>query len=356
MKEKILVLNPGSTTSKIALYMNGECVLSKNVEHPAHELRKLKRITDQKDFRYEFIKDALKKEGLSLHGLTAVSARGGLLKPIPGGTWNVNEKMVSDLQKGLQGEHASNLGGIMAYQIGQEFNCPAFIVDPVIVDELQDVARFAGLPEIKRRSIFHALNQKAVAREAAEEMGSGYEDCIFIVAHLGGGISVGLHKRGKVVDVNNALDGEGPFSAERSGGLPVGDLVKLCFSGQYTEGEIRKKIKGQGGLVAYMGTSSLLEVEEAMDQGDEKAKEVFLALAYQVGKEIGGLAAVSSKKIDAVILTGGMANSQKMVEEIKKRVSFIGPVIIKPGEKEMEALYRGALRVLEGKEAAGEYQ
>ncbi len=350
MDYKILVLNPGSTSTKLAFYQGQECVLDKTVRHSSDELKGYKRIADQESFRRKVILETLEKEGFAVKDIDAISARGGLLKPIPGGTWEVNEKMVEDLKAGVQGEHASNLAGIIAFQMGEQLGCPAFIVDPVIVDEMDEIAKFSGMPEIERRSILHALNQKAVARDVAEEIGTHYEKANFIITHMGGGVSVGLHRKGKVVDVNNALDGEGPFSPERSGGLPVGDLVKLCFSEKYSQDFIKKRIKGQGGLVAYLGNNDLIQIEKDIENGDKKAEEVFEAMAYQIAKEIGSLAPANYGEIDAVILTGGMAKSPPLVKLIEERVKYIAPVIIKPGEKEMEALWKGALRVLQGRE------
>jgi butyrate kinase len=263
--------------------------------------------------------------------------------------------MLEDLKVGVLGEHASNLGGIIANEIASNLNIPAFIVDPVVVDEMQAVARISGMPEIERKSIFHALNQKAVARRAADEMGKPYHECNFIVAHLGGGVSVGAHRKGKVVDVNNALDGDGPFSPERSGGLPVGDLAKLCFSGKYTLTEIKKLIKGQGGLVAYLNTNDGRDVIKMIESGDENAKVVFQAMAYQVAKEIGMCAAVLKGDIDAIILTGGLAYGEVLIGWIKEHVEFLGKIIVYPGEDEMSALALGGLRVLKGEEEAQTY-
>jgi butyrate kinase len=288
--------------------------------------------------------------------LNAVVGRGGLLKPIEGGTYSVNEVMLEDLKVGILGQHASNLGGIIANEIAKDFSIPAFIVDPVVVDEMEEIARISGIPEIERVSIFHALNQKAVAKRYANEFNNKYEEINVIVAHMGGGISVGAHKNGRVVDVNNALDGEGPFSPERSGGLPVGDLVKLCFSGKYTYDEIKKMINGKGGFVAHYNTNDARAVSEAMRQGDKKAELLLKAMAYQIAKEIGKCAAVLSGKVEAIILTGGIAYGKEIVELIKERVDFIAPVVVYPGEDELLALAQGGLRVLKGEEVAKEYK
>jgi len=351
----ILTINPGSTSTKIAIFKNNTPIFEKTLRHSAWEIAQFNKIIDQYEFRKKVILEALQDINFDLNELDAVVGRGGLLKPIPGGTYKVNDRMVEDLKIGVQGEHASNLGGILAKEIASSLNIPAFIVDPVVVDEMDDVARISGMPEIERKSIFHALNQKAVARRAAKDMGKRYDEVNLIVAHLGGGISVGAHRKGRVVDVNNALDGEGPFSPERSGGLPVGDLAKLCFSGKYTENEIRKKIVGKGGLVAYLGTNDGREVVKMIKEGDKKAELIYQAMAYQVAKEIGACAAVLEGKIDAVILTGGLAYDELFTGWIKERVSFIAPVLVYPGEDELLALAEGALRVLKGEEEAKEY-
>ncbi|MGB3368554.1 MAG: butyrate kinase [Acidaminobacteraceae bacterium] len=352
---RILAINPGSTSTKIAIFDNEKSVLETTLSHPTEEINKFEKIYDQYDFRKTVILDTLNEQGINLTKLSAVVGRGGLLKPIQGGTYSVSEDMIADLKVGILGEHASNLGGILAHEIAGNLNIPSFIVDPVVVDEMDDVARVSGMPDIERKSIFHALNQKAVARRYARENGKKYEETNLIVAHLGGGISVGAHTGGRVVDVNNALDGEGPFSPERAGGLPVGDLAKLCFSGKHTNGEIKKLIKGSGGLVAYLDTNDGREVVKMMDGGDENAKLVFKAMAYQVAKEIGACAAVLKGNVDAVILTGGLAYGKELVAWITENVSFIADVVVYPGEDEMTALAEGGLRVLQGEETAKTY-
>jgi butyrate kinase len=264
--------------------------------------------------------------------------------------------MVEDLRMGLLGQHASNLGGILAREIASQLNIPAFIVDPVVVDEMEEVARLSGMPDIERISIFHALNQKAVARRAARDLGKSYEEANLIVAHLGGGISVGAHKKGRVVDVNNALDGEGPFSPERAGGLPAEGLLKLCFSGKYTMDEIKKKMVGKGGLVAYLKTNDAREVEKMIEEGNKEAELIYRAMAYQIAKEIGNCAAVLCGQVDAIVLTGGIAHSKMLTGWIKERVEFISQVMTYPGEDEMSALAEGGLRVLRGEEKAKEYK
>jgi butyrate kinase len=353
---RILAINPGSTSTKIAIFDNEKSVLEITLSHPSEEINKFEKIYDQYDFRKNVILNTLNEQGINLTKLSAVVGRGGLLKPIEGGTYNVSEDMIADLKVGVLGEHASNLGGILAHEIASNLNIPSFIVDPVVVDEMDDVARVSGMPEVKRKSIFHALNQKAVARRYARENGKKYEDTNLIVAHLGGGISVGAHTNGRVIDVNNALDGEGPFSPERAGGLPVGDLAKLCFSGEFSHNDIKKLIKGNGGLVAYLDTNDGREVTKMMEAGDENAKLVFKAMAYQVAKEIGACSTVLKGKVDAVILTGGLAYGKELVAWITENVSFIGDVVVYPGEDEMTALAEGGLRVLKGEETAKTYE
>jgi len=356
MGYKQLIINPGSTSTKIGVYDDENPILVETLRHSAEEIGKYKEIYDQLGFRKEVILEVLKEKGFDIKELSGVVGRGGLLKPIEGGTYSVNDAMIKDLKQGVLGQHASNLGGIIAHEIATEINVPSFIVDPVVVDELDDVARISGMPEIDRKSIFHALNQKAVAKRYAKEKNTSYEELNLIVAHMGGGISVGAHKQGRVVDVNNALDGEGPFSPERSGGLPVGDLVKLCFSGKYTMDEIKKKINGKGGIVGYLQTNDAKAVGDRALAGDKEAKLIFDAMAYQVAKEIGRCAAVLQGKVDAIILTGGIAYAKYIVDYIKERVEFISQVVVYPGEDELLALAEGGLRVLTGQEAAKEYK
>lgn len=356
MTFKQLIINPGSTSTKIGVYEDEEPILVETLRHSAEEIGSYKTIYDQLNFRKEVILKVLEEKGFNIKELSGIVGRGGLLKPIEGGTYEVNDAMVSDLKVGVLGQHASNLGGIIAHEIGEELKIPAFIVDPVVVDEMDAVARVSGMPEIERMSIFHALNQKAVAKRYAKERKTSYDKVNLIVAHLGGGISVGAHKEGKVVDVNNALDGDGPFSPERSGGVPVGDLVKMCFSGLYSQAELKKKINGKGGFVGYLNTNDARAVGERADEGDAEAKLVQDAMAYQVAKEIGRCAAVLKGKVDAVILTGGIAYSKYIVNYIKERVEFISEVVVYPGEDELLALAQGGLRVLNGQEKAKEYK
>lgn len=353
---RMLVINPGSTSTKIAVFEDTKPVFEETLRHSSEEIAKYKTIFEQYDFRKEVILKAVKKAGIDIKTLNAVVGRGGLLKPIEGGTYKVNDVMLEDLKVGVMGQHASNLGGIIAHEIAKSINAPAYIVDPVVVDEMEPVARISGLPGIERKSIVHALNQKAVAKRYSKDKKVKYDDLNLIVSHMGGGISVGAHKKGRIVDVNNALDGEGPFSPERSGSLPVGDLVKLCYSSKYTLEEVKKMINGKGGFVAYLGTNDARDVEKMMNEGNCEAELVFKAMAYQVSKEIGSCAAILGGKVDAIILTGGLAYGKTFVEWIKERVSFIAPIVVYPGEDELLALAEGGLRVLTGEEMAKEYK
>lgn len=343
---RILVVNPGSTSTKIAVYDNENEIFTKVIPHSSELIGKFNKIVDQFDFRKEMVINTLKEQGLDLNSLDIVVGRGGNMKPVEGGTYAINERMVEDLRIGVMGEHASNLGGLIAWDIANLLNIPSYVVDPVVVDELEDLARISGMPEISRKSKDHPLNQKAVGRKAAAELGGEYQDFNFIIAHIGGGISIGIHKKGRIVDVNNALDGDGPFSPERSGGLPVGALVDMCFSGKYTKEEIRKKIVGKGGLTAYLGTNDGREIQKRIKAGDNYAKLIYEAMAYQISKEIGAGATVLKGKVDAILLTGGVIYDEEFTAWIKERVGFIAPVMVYPGEFEMIALVQGVLRVL----------
>jgi len=351
----ILVINPGSTSTKLALYRNEQVLFDEKIEHKSEELIKYSNIVDQYTFRLNIITNFLRQKGINQAHLDAVVGRGGLLKPISSGTYRINNLMLSDLRQAVYGEHASNLGALLAHGIAEKIAVPAYIVDPVVVDEMAPIARISGMKDISRISIFHTLNQKAIARKAAINLGIKYEIADFIIAHLGGGISVGIHSKGKVIDVNNALNGEGPFSPERSGGVPIGALVELCFSGKFTKTEIMKKIKGKGGLVGYLQTNDMREIINRIENGNKGAKLILEAMAYQVAKEIGAGSTVLKGKIDAIILTGGMAYSDEFISLIKDRVSFLSLVMIYAGEEEMLALAEGALRVLNGMEVGKIY-
>ncbi|ABR36717.1 MULTISPECIES: butyrate kinase [Clostridium] len=356
MSYKLLIINPGSTSTKISVFEDEKEVFGETIRHSSEEIGEFKHISDQQNFRTEVILKILKDNKIDIKELDAVVGRGGLLKPILSGTYNVNDNMLKDLKESIKGEHASNLGAIIANEISKSIGKSAFIVDPVVVDEMEEIARLSGVPELPRKSIFHALNQKAVAKRYARENSKNYEDINVIVAHMGGGVSVGAHKKGKIVDVNNALDGEGAFSPERSGGVPSGDLARMCFSGKYTLEEILKKITGKGGFVAYLDTNDARVVESAALDGDPKAKMVHDAMGYQVSKEIGAAATVLNGNVDAIILTGGMAYGKPMVNLIRERVGFIAPMVIYPGEDEMLALAQGVIRVLNGEEEVKEYK
>lgn len=353
-KNRILAINPGATSTKIAVYEEETLLFKKTVEHSAKDLEKYTKIFDQYQYRLGLVLDALKEENTQLDTLRAVVGRGGLLKPLAGGTYGVNEKMIDDLKKAEQGEHASNLGAVMASNLASQLNIPAFIVDPVSVDEMEPVAKISGLADLKRISLSHALNMKAVARKVAKDMGKKYEEVNFVVVHLGTGVSVTPHKRGKMIDVNNAK-AEGPFSPDRCGGLPADQLMKLCFSGKYTYEEMKEKLSSKGGLYSYFGTMDVREVEEMANNGNQQADVVLDALAYQVAKEIGAMSAVLMGEVDRIILTGGIAYSKRIVEDIIKRVKFIAPVEVVPGEEELESLAFGALRVIRGEEKGSIY-
>lgn len=354
--ERILAINPGSTSTKIAVYEGAKNIFLKTLRHSTEELKDFEKITDQFQFRKNIIMQELENAGITLNTIKVIVGRGGLVKPIPSGVYEVNDRLIEDLKIGIMGEHASNLGGLIAHDMAMALdNARAFIADPVVVDELQDVARVAGHPLFERASIFHALNQKAVARSYAKSLNRRYEDLNLIVAHLGGGISVGAHRQGKVVDVNNALDGEGPFSPERSGTLPVGSLAKLCFSGKYTLDEIKKMITGKGGYVAYLNTNSAYDVELNANAGDSKARLIQDAMAYQVAKEIGAMAAVLKGSIDGIILTGGIAHNGYLVNYIREMIGHMGAIIVYPGEDEMEALAMNGLMVQRGETVPLEY-
>jgi len=354
-RENLLVINPGSTSTKVAVFRNAENILQKNLSHSTEELAKYEKITDQFQYRQEMILEWLKEEKIEVESLAAVVGRGGLLKPMPGGTYKVTDAMIADLKIGIQGEHASNLGGIIAKGIADSQRIPSFIVDPVAVDEFPDIARVSGLPELPRKSLVHALNIKAVARRAASDMGKDLTELNFIIAHLGGGISISPVEEGRIIDANNANDA-GPFSPERAGSLPVGALIKLCYSGKYTQAEIKKMTVGKAGLVGYLGTNDARDVIKMIENGDKKAELIFDAMTYQIAKEIGAVATVLKGKVDAIILTGGIAYSNLLCEKISKRVQFIAPVKVYPGEDEMLALAEGTQRVLNGEEQAKIYE
>jgi butyrate kinase len=353
----ILAINPGSTSTKVAVYQNAKSIFLKTIRHNSEELVGFKRITDQFEFRKDIIIKELQGAEIDINKISAVVGRGGLIKPIESGVYFVNDRMKEDLMNSIRGEHASNLGALIADDIARNLpSAKAYIADPVVVDELQDVARISGHPKFERVSIFHALNQKAIARQYAKSLDKKYEELNIIVAHLGGGISVGAHYNGRVIDVNNALDGEGPFSPERAGTVPAGQLAKLCFSGEVTYDEVKKMLTGQGGMVAHAGTNDAYEIEMKAKAGDKKAQLLQDAMSYNVAKHIGQMATVLKGKVDGIILTGGIAHNPYLVEYVKEMVGFIAPVSVYPGEDEMQALALNGLMVLRGDVLPHEYK
>ncbi|SMF25572.1 butyrate kinase [Bacillus subtilis] len=355
-EKRILTINPGSTSTKIGVFHNERSIFEKTLRHNIEELQRFDRIIDQYEFRKNHILETLHEQGINISKFDAVCARGGLLRPIEGGTYVVNDDMIEDLKSGYAGQHASNLGGIIAREIAEGLNIPSYIVDPVVVDEMSVLAKVSGMPEIERKSIFHALNQKAVARKAAASLGKRYENMKMIITHMGGGITIGVHDRGRVVDVNNGLHGEGPFSPERAGTVPAGDLVDLCFSGEYTKEEIMKKLVGTGGLLGYLGTNDAVKVEQMIQGGDEKARFIYDAMAYQVAKEIGAASAALKGEVEAIVLTGGLAYGKSFVSAIRSYIDWISDVLVYPGENELQSLAQGALRVLQGEEQSKQYR
>lgn len=350
MSIKSLIINPGSTSTKIGVFEDETLLFEETLRHSTEEIAQYASIVDQKDFRKQIILDLLAEKSFDINSLQVVVGRGGMLKPIPGGTYAVSDELLEDLKIGRQGQHASNLGGILAREIGDSIGVPSYIVDPVVVDELMPTARYSGVPELPRTSVFHALNQKAVAKRYAREKGVSYESLRLIVVHMGGGVSVGAHENGRVIDVFNALDGDGAFSPERAGGLPSGALIKMCFSGKYTEKEVYKKVVGGGGFNAYLGTNDMRDVAKMVENGDAHAAEIREAFILQVTKDIGAMACVLKGKVDQIIVTGGIAYNQSIVEEMRERAGFIAPFTVYPGEDELLALAQGALRVLKGEE------
>ncbi|WP_251621608.1 butyrate kinase [Odoribacter lunatus] len=353
---RILAINPGSTSTKIALFENENQVFIKTIRHSAEEIGKFANISSQFTFRKELIQKELQEAGIALETIHAIVGRGGLIKPIESGVYEVNTAMIQDMQTPVMGEHASNLGGLIAHEIAKEAGSQvkAYIADPVVVDELNPIARISGHPAFPRVSIFHALNQKSIARTYAKAIGKKYEELNLVIAHLGGGISVSAHHYGKVIDTNNALNGDGPFSPERAGGVPVGALVKLCFSGTKTQDEVKKMLCGAGGLVGYLNSNDVIEIEKNA-LSDSHYQLIWEAMCYQVAKEIGAMACVLEGQVDAILLTGGIANSKKVTQAITQRVQFIAPVKVYPGEDEMRALALNGLMVMKGELAPKVY-
>jgi butyrate kinase len=355
MSYKILSINPGATSTKVALYEDTKPIKVEVIRHSPEDLCSFKETLDQLDLRKQLVLEFLERNNVRVNDLSAVVGRGGPFKPLESGTYIVSEKMLSDIKTGnVQADHPSNLGALIAFEITKNTNVPAFIVDPVSVDEFPEVARITGLPELTRRSLSHALNIKMVARKAASEIGKKYEELNLIIVHLGSGISVSSHLKGRMIDVNNAND-MGPFSPQRAGALPVTGLAKLCFSGKYTYPEMYNFLTKKGGLLAHLGTDSVEEVEKRIDQGDQKAKLIYEAMVYQIAKEIGAMATTLDGKVNAIVLTGGIANSKRLVNLITNKIKFMAKVLVFPGEDEMEALTLGVLRVLSGEENPKEY-
>ena len=355
MAIKSLIINPGSTSTKIGVFEDETLLFEETLRHSTEEIAQYASFVDQKDFRKEIITNLLKSKDFDINSLGMVVGRGGMLKPIPGGTYAVTDDLLHDLKIGKQGQHASNLGGILAREIADSIGVPSFIVDPVVVDEMCDIARYSGVPELPRTSVFHALNQKAVAKRYAKETGKAYDSLNLIVVHMGGGVSVGAHLNGRIIDVFNALDGDGAFSPERAGGAPVGALIKMCFSGEYTEKEVYKKFVGNGGFNAYLGTNDMRDVEKMVNEGDAKATEIRDAFIFQVSKDIGSMAAVLNGKVDQIVVTGGIAYDKGVVAGLRERCEWIAPFTIYPGEDELLALVQGGLRVVNGEEEAKVY-
>lgn len=356
MSGKILVINPGSTSTKLAIYDGENEYLTKTLRHSAEELAPFAKIVDQYEFRENIIKEFLKESKLQITDFAAIIGRGGLVRPIPSGVYQVDETMLEDLRSGKYGEHASSLGAILAYELTRGTDIPKFIADPVVVDEMCELARYSGDPAMKRVSIFHALNQKAVALKAAQEIGKPYKEVNLIVVHMGGGISIGAHKQGKVIDVNNALDGDGPFSPERSGTLPLCSFIDLCFSGKYTRDEMKKNLKGKGGLVSYLGINDAVEIQKRIRNGDKEAELYYKGMIYQISKWIGKMSAPLKGTIDGIVLTGGLAyDNDHVVKWISDHVGFLARIFVYPGGDEEEALAYAALGALNGKRRIKSY-
>ncbi|SHH90561.1 butyrate kinase [Clostridium collagenovorans DSM 3089] len=356
LQKYILVINPGSTSTKIALFnTRGTNIVDKTLRHDRSELETFDKIYDQKDMRIKVILEWLKEIGITLGELKAIVARGGLLRPMPGGTYHITNRLIEDLKNGYQGQHASNLGGIVAKEIAKKVDINAYIVDPVAVDELSDIARLSGLPEVPRTSLVHALNVRAVARRICNKLNKNFEESSYVVAHIGGGISVVALENGKMIDVSNGYEG-GPMSPERCGELPSDRLVDMCFSGKCDKNSLIKDIQRNSGILGYIGLNDGRAIEEKIVNGDREAELIFNAMAYQIAKEIAAMATVLKGKVDAIILTGGLVYSERLVNYIKEKINFIAPIELVPGEDEMLALYEGAARVLSGEEDAKIYE
>ncbi len=350
------VINPGSTSTKIAIWTRERSLFEQNVKHPHDELAKFDLVTEQFELRFEAIRNAFRDVDIKDHKVVAIAARGAPVKPLEGGTYSVNDLLLADLRSCKYANHASNLGALIGARLSEEYGVKAYIVDPITIDDFIPQARYSGLPEIERKCRSHALNIKANARAVASEIGKSIEKANFVVAHMGGGISVCALRGGKVIDVNDALLGMGPFSPDRAGALPIGALVKLCYSEKYSEKELTAKLSKESGLKAYLGTADLLEVEGMIRRGNSEAREVFKAMAYQIAKEIGAMSCALGGRCDGIILTGGMAQSRMLLDEIEQYIGHLGHVFEKPGELEMQALAEGVFRVVDKTEAPKEYR
>lgn len=355
MSHTVLSINPGASSTKMAIYEDENPKAVEVIRHPAPEISAFKKTLDQLEYRKKVVWVFLEKNKTRLQDLSAVVGRGGALKPLAGGTYQVSQRMLSDIREGkVQADHVSNLGALIAYELTRDTQVPAFVVDPVSVDEFPEIARISGLPELERKSLSHALNIRMVGHKAAKALRKKYQELNLIVVHLGTGISVTAHLKGKMIDVSNANDG-GPFSPQRTGSLPVTGLAKLCFSGKYDYSEMYELLTKRGGLMAYLGTDDTREVERRIREGDQNSELIYEAMAYQVAKEIGAMAAVLFGKVDSIVITGGIAHSKKLLSWVEERVKFIAKTLVFPGEDEMEALTLGALRVLNKYEEAKEY-
>ena len=355
IEKTILIVNPGSTSTKVGIFTAGEMRVNVSVKHADEELRQFPTIWDQYDYRRDAILGVVRDSHMTMAEMDAIACRGGNVRPLPGGIYLVCPKMIADMKSGIYGAHPINVGGLIAFDLGKQYNFPVLTADPPMTDELCTSARFSGVPQIARQSSFHALNQKATARKVAAGLGKSYEEVNLIVVHLGGGISVGAHKKGKIIDVNNALDGDGPFSPERAGSLPAGDLVKMCFSGEYSKEQMLKLLTGGGGLYAYLGTTNAVEIEKRIAAGDDKASEVYESMSYQIAKEIGACSTVLEGEIDAIALTGSLVYSKVLLDSLKRKISFIAPIHLNPGENEMEALADAAMRYFSNEEKLSVY-
>lgn len=354
MAYKILAINPGSTSTKISLANDDQPVFVADIAHSQEELRIFKRISDQFHFRKQVVIEELKKRNVPLD-FDAVIGRGGLAKPVPSGVFTITEKMIIDQQQAIH-QHVCDLGCMIADEIARDIpGCRSFIADPGVVDEMEPEARVSGSPLMPRMCIWHALNQKAIGRRFAKDMGTTYEKLNLIICHLGGGISIAAHDHGRAIDANNALDGEGPFSPERAGTLPAADLIHLCFSGKYTEDQLLKKVSGQAGLIAHLGTNDLKEIMNWIKAGDKHAEVVVSAMIWHIAKSIAAEGAVLYGKVDAILLTGGMAKCDYIIERLKRRLNYLAPIHVYPGQDEMKALTENALAVLRGERAARDY-